>query len=550
MNILKLQDELKGVPDNALVGYVQNPTGQVPTYLALGELQRRKTMREKFQQQQAPQTTVAEDLAAPPPPPPMQQGIAAVAPQEMAAPMPEQAPQMPPPQAPIQGMAEGGVASLDVGNMYDEANYATGGIVAFDDGGEVPSYAGPGGSYVNPGLYGGEVKEYKNPYKSMKLFGQEYNLYGDGLLGPNPDQDIIRAFENQRSMNPFISGMPRTDLAEEYGILRNKAAENKATQKDYDRMNEINESMKAAENYPTGGGATKESIATMQQADAAKAAKEKADADRAAKDKAYKDEASRIGAGTRGAKEKIRSLADYAKEFKDVIGENPMQDKLMSRLDKMDARAAKQEELAPWMAALEAGLGIAGGKSQFALQNISEGALRGVKSYGDAQDKAAQLEEKRFGLMSDMAKAQRAEQIAIASKGADSRDAALAREQQYKIHQEDQTLKLNLSVLENTFDLQKTQITAAAKDLPNAVDRATKIDPLVIDDKDYKEGLKALEGKYGDKGVIPGSPNHDKYQADVDKLYRKVYAKKVRNPLTASSFASGITGYTPGQGFY
>jgi hypothetical protein len=48
MNIIKLQDELRGVPDNALIGYVQNPTGHVPSYLALSELQRRKDMRSKY----------------------------------------------------------------------------------------------------------------------------------------------------------------------------------------------------------------------------------------------------------------------------------------------------------------------------------------------------------------------------------------------------------------------------------------------------------------------------------------------------------------------
>ena len=63
MNIIKLQDQLKNVPDNTLIGYVQNPTGQVPTYLALSELQRRKEMRSKFQAQQQPEEkTVAEDL--------------------------------------------------------------------------------------------------------------------------------------------------------------------------------------------------------------------------------------------------------------------------------------------------------------------------------------------------------------------------------------------------------------------------------------------------------------------------------------------------------
>jgi hypothetical protein len=47
-----------------------------------------------------------------------------------------------------QQMAEGGVASLDTGNMYDEKNYAGGGIVAFDDGGKVKGFDGTTGSGV------------------------------------------------------------------------------------------------------------------------------------------------------------------------------------------------------------------------------------------------------------------------------------------------------------------------------------------------------------------------------------------------------------------
>lgn len=118
MNIIKLQDQLKGLPDQTLAGYVQNPTGEVPTYLALSELQRRKTMREKYQKEQTPQTTVAEDLAAPPP---MEQGVAMVAPQ----------------QVPVE---EQGVASLPTGDMYDEQNFASGGIVAFAKGGTADEY--------------------------------------------------------------------------------------------------------------------------------------------------------------------------------------------------------------------------------------------------------------------------------------------------------------------------------------------------------------------------------------------------------------------------
>jgi hypothetical protein len=252
-----------------------------------------------------------------------------------------------------------GVAGLPVPDqMFSGQGMAAGGIVAFDDGGEVPSFAGPYGSYVNPSLYGGEVKEYINPYKSPKLFGED--LYGEGLLGPNPDQDTIRAFENQRSMNPFISGMPRTDLADEYARLRLKASKNQATQQDYDRMNTINESMRPAENYPTGGGPdSPTSIAALKQS-ADKAAMDKQRDLAKEKEKAIRDIYAPKG-GAAGAREGVKSLSDYAKEFKDVVGTDPMQAKLAERMEKMDARAQRMEDRAPGMAMLEAGLNIASG---------------------------------------------------------------------------------------------------------------------------------------------------------------------------------------------
>jgi hypothetical protein len=490
MNILKLQDELKSVPDNALVGYVQNPTGHVPSYLALSELQRRKDMREKYQQAQPEKTTVAEDLEQQAQPQP--QGIAAM---------------QQPAQAPV---AEPGLAGLPVPDqMFSGQGMAAGGIVAFDDGG-----------YVNPGLYGGPVQEYEPWYKSMKLFGTKYNLYGDGLLGPNPDQDTIRAFENQRSMNPFISGMPRTDLADEYARLRLKASENKATQQDFDRMNAINESMRPAENYPTGGGPdSATSIAAMKQS-ADKAAMDKQRDLAKDKEKAIKDIYAPKG-GT--AKESAKSLADYAKEFRDVVGEDPMQAKLAARMEKMDASAAKQAEQAPWMALAQAGFGIAAGKSPYALQNIATGALEGVKSYGDAKDKMAALEDKRFALMADMAKSQRAEQLAIASKGADSRDAQLARDQQERLNDKKMANDMQMRLLDNIYDLRGKEITAAQKDQPDATARATKIWPLVPEQPEYKEKMKALLETLGPEASTPGTRNHNKFLEERQKIKSEVF---------------------------
>ena len=40
-NIIQIQDDLKNVADQDLVNFVKRPTGQVPSYLALGEIKRR-----------------------------------------------------------------------------------------------------------------------------------------------------------------------------------------------------------------------------------------------------------------------------------------------------------------------------------------------------------------------------------------------------------------------------------------------------------------------------------------------------------------------------
>lgn len=143
MNILKLQNQLRSVPDDALVGYVQNPTGQVPTYLALSELQRRKEMRSAYQADKAEEKTVADDLVEENNPGIM--GLPEAQDMQMAM--------QPPPEMPVEQMAQGGLADLDVGNMYDENNYANGGIVAFGDGGNVKHYAYGGKTVTDPFLY-------------------------------------------------------------------------------------------------------------------------------------------------------------------------------------------------------------------------------------------------------------------------------------------------------------------------------------------------------------------------------------------------------------
>jgi hypothetical protein len=63
MNIIDLQERLKDLPEQALMQEMQMPTGTAPQFLVLGELKRRKRMRDDYQRMQASDMkTVAEDV--------------------------------------------------------------------------------------------------------------------------------------------------------------------------------------------------------------------------------------------------------------------------------------------------------------------------------------------------------------------------------------------------------------------------------------------------------------------------------------------------------
>ena len=128
MNIIQVQDRLKGVTDDALIQYVENPTGEVPTYLALGEIGRREDMRKQYQASQAeqPQKTVAEEMVAQLSTP---TGIGALT--------NNMGPKMPPEEvmSTSESISETGIAPLPTQNMTQE--FARGGIVGYARGGGI-----------------------------------------------------------------------------------------------------------------------------------------------------------------------------------------------------------------------------------------------------------------------------------------------------------------------------------------------------------------------------------------------------------------------------
>ena len=84
--MLEKEDLIKGATDDLLLQEAQSPTGSVPQFLVVSEIQRRKSMRDRFSaQEQQPEQSVAEQIVAGATP----QGIGALQPE-----MPSQAPQM------------------------------------------------------------------------------------------------------------------------------------------------------------------------------------------------------------------------------------------------------------------------------------------------------------------------------------------------------------------------------------------------------------------------------------------------------------------------
>jgi hypothetical protein len=164
MNLIQIQEHLKDLPTQAIMSYANGQNPQVPPYMALGEMNRRKAMEQRAAQ--APDSSVKEklesELAQQIALPGVGQGMnmrinPAGMPQPMPAVQPQMAPQMPkmpiqpaarpmPPQQMSQpgsipagapGMAAGGLAELPV--RKDIFNYAPGGIIAFADEGLVPA---------------------------------------------------------------------------------------------------------------------------------------------------------------------------------------------------------------------------------------------------------------------------------------------------------------------------------------------------------------------------------------------------------------------------
>ena len=331
--------QLRGMPDAQLAKYAamhKNDPFIFP--LAFQESQTRKQTRASQQAQMAGQQqpkVVDQDL------------------QQMMPAMPQPAPVQQTAQLP----EDTGIGQLPAQNLQ---RMADGGIVAFEEGGEVPRFQNQGLVYAPYGVPAQATEEEIAEYNRKKQLGFLGNLRE---MMPSFDdtpmaQRNAEAMLAQRQIDKYKNA-PNQTSAEAARLMAANATPAPALE---DKPN-ANRNLTMADKGKKDTGADKKKpggIPALVPAALGASAPAQADA----------------GAAPSG----LSGIAAYAKEGNEYTGPSPIKGQ-QERLDKQESKAAEDKKDALNMALMKAGLGMMAGRSQYALQNIAEGGKGGLEDY-------------------------------------------------------------------------------------------------------------------------------------------------------------------------
>lgn len=223
MNLVAIQEKLKDFPNQTIMAYANGQNPEVPAYMALAELQRRKRMQQGSKEM--PKETVKDRIereSAQQTMPSMQ----AQQPQQVAQ-QPQQEPQQA--QQEMPAMAAGGITRLPVGDMF---NYRDGGIVAFSQGDAVESEMS-GSTPMKRGKTRAEMREEMERERAenmrrVALEGQNERpvmRQDPRLMGVTPPEETAQGPQPEPVAKPAtrslaapqqgggVNALPRKDLA-------------------------------------------------------------------------------------------------------------------------------------------------------------------------------------------------------------------------------------------------------------------------------------------------------------------------------------------------
>lgn len=406
-----IAENFRDLPLNDLIREAQQPSGKYRLYDILGQIQLKKNEVEKAaaSQIQAPQTTVVQDLQqfvnTPPPPPPGVVGLPQAQPmmQAMAAPS----------EMPVQQMAEGGLADLDVGDMFNEKSYAGGGIVAFDDGGEVKRFQQGGPSEASLKYQAALADSYLDP---RYLVSGAQDVVSRGLFGYRVVRDPVTGELIQARDLPSATDALRKKKKSEVEELLEKAEKVKE-----ERKSEAAKKENIAELDPKLAAATFNRDALFKDPNMSELYNMAQPKVQPLPQKSKIPAAATQQFNPYDTVEKPRSTVNTAEQtaerFQKMMGADPEREDLRKKVQELELGSKEQERMAPWLALTRAGFGIAAGKSPFALQNIGEGAQLGIAEYVAARDRLDRLNERRIDIRSRLNQVERGEKAAGVSAG-------------------------------------------------------------------------------------------------------------------------------------
>jgi len=376
-----------------------------------------------------------------------------------------------PAQAPTQSVIEQKLAQTDPGiaalpvaeGMFDGGSYAGGGIIAFDEGGDIPSYAGDSkyGSFVNAATIspiGAAVSGYKNVKDiaagdaAQQIGGvvkNAWETYGEYL---------------KRAAN--IIGVPVDTLLKE-----TQAAP---------------EAAKPLVQTPAAAAEKALPAPTDARASAGPAAPNVSGI-KALEFTPIKDKGDMFDE----LKQDVKTPQTLMEEREKMIGADPNRAAVDARLKAMEDKTTKAEANAGPMAGIIFGLGLMKAKQGQVGQAISDAGIKAANEYMTAKDRAEASREKQFDISSRLAQADRTARIAAADYGLNSERATQAENRAVQLAKTKSAIDIEAKNAEGAFNAQKGNVEVALKKAEMVQKAAADAAALRVQEKliDSKAGL-------------------------------------------------------------
>ena len=442
--------------------------------------------------------------------------------QKLAAAMIKDMPQSQAPSAPVQAptqtvieqkaaQAEPGIASLPVAEgMFDGGSYAGGGIIAFDDGGDVPSYAGDSryGSLVNAATVtpiGAAVSGYKN-VKDIAAGDAAQQIGGVVKNAWETYGEYLKRAANIIGV-PVDTLLKETQAAPEAAKPLSQtpaAAAEKALPAPTDARTPAGS---AAPNLSGIGGLSWNPISDK-------------------------------GAMFDELKQNVKTPQALMEERASLIGIDPNRATNDARLKAMEEKTGKAEEAAPWMALAEFGLGIAGARKGQEGEAISKSGISALQGLTAAKEKVNTAREKQYEIASRQAQADRAEKVAAADYGLNSAEHTKAENRAVQLAKTKSAIDTEAKNAEGAFNAQKGNVEVALKKAEMIQKAAADAAALRVQEK-LIDSKAALAGGMDRKEIgdalinLRQDPEYVAYSAEMLKKYGK-------NAATQSAFKNAM----------